>query len=126
MFDSNKLHVRIEEKVEMRPNGDRDTSRHPCSSFEVYLVRGSKKSLVYANTQYNSHWVSIEGTREEFLGKAEKAAKEIGSVIGDCDIIGVMLTNKEREIFELEEQIKENRAKIEKLKKSKPGMIVEK
>lgn len=111
------MQIRIYETVDQRPNGDRDPQRHPSSKFEVYLVSGERRTLVFKNDQFDPFYVSIKGTRDQYLSEAMKFARELSQTLGSCEIVGVELTKEEKEIAELEVSIRRDIDRLNKLKK---------
>lgn len=111
------MQIRIYETVSQKPNGDRDPHTHPCSAFEVVLVNGDRRSTIFKNDQFDPWWTHINGTREQYLAEATKAAEDMAKTLGSCEIVGVQLTKREKEITDLEASIKRDQEKLAKLKK---------
>lgn len=110
------MQIRVYETVSQRPNGDRDTRVHSSSEFRVVLVNGDRRTTVFQNDQFDRHWTSINGTRDEYLRNAMAAASELAKTLGTCEIVGVEITNREKEIADLEVSIERDQARLKKLK----------
>jgi hypothetical protein len=111
------MQIRIYETVSQKPNGDRATKLSPSSSFEVVLINGENRSTIFKNNQFNSFWTYVEGTREQYLAEAMKAAEDMAKTLGGCEIVGVQFTKREKEITDLEASIKRDQEKLQNLKK---------
>lgn len=111
------MQIRVYEEVTQEPRGDRDPQRHDCSAFSVYLVNGSKRSLIFSNNQFDPNWTTINGSRNEYLREAMKAAETFAETLGGCEIVGVELTKHEVRVKQLEKEIKERQIELDKLRK---------
>lgn len=90
----------------MMPNGDRDPSTHPSSAFKVVLINGDRKTTIFENNQYDGHWSSIQGTRDDYLAEAMKHANSMAETLGGAEILGVAFTKLETRAEELRANIK--------------------
>lgn len=111
------MQIRIYEKITMAPKGDRDPNRHPCSSFIVKLVNGDRVTKVFENDQFDHHWTTIRGKRDEYLKEAMDFASNLAKTLGACEIVGVELTKKEQEIADLEASIARDQKRLSELRK---------
>lgn len=111
------MQIRVYEKVSQCPMGDRDTKLHPSSAFTVVLVNGDRRTTIFSNNQYDHWWTSIQGTREEYLQEAMKAAEDMAKTLGACEIVGVNLTKKEVRVEELENIIQKAQDELLALKR---------
>jgi hypothetical protein len=109
------MQIRVYEEVTQKPNGDRDTRTHPCSAFKVVLVNGDRRTTIFKNNQFDPWWTHINGTRTEYLNAAMKAAEDMAKTLGGCEIVGIELTKHEQEILNLQESIKRDQQKLDKM-----------
>lgn len=112
-----EMQIRVYETVTMRPNGDRDPGRHPCSSFDVVLVNGERKFCFFHIDQFNNFNCSIDGTRLSHLKHAMDAADAMARVIGTVEIVGIEVTKLEKEMMDLESSIKRDQIRLNELRR---------
>lgn len=107
------MKIEIHETVSQQPNGDRDTRRHPSSSFRVVLINGNKTATLFKNDQFNSFHCHIDGTRQGYLNEAQKKALEIGETMG-CDV-DINPTTIPGEIETLQKRIENDQKRLKEL-----------
>lgn len=116
------MRIEIHERREFKPNGDRDTLRHPCSSFKVVIVTDAGKSaVVFENSQWDRFFSHIKGTRQQCLTEAQEKAIDIGKIIGaevelipftlpsEIEALKERIENDQKRLNELQEQAKQSR-----------------
>lgn len=113
------MEIKIFETVSQQPNGDRDTCRHPSSSFEVVLVNGDIRKVIFKNDQFKPWWCHIEGTRTQYLNEAEEFARDMAKTLGLKGFKSVNMTKREKEIMDTEAEINRLQLKLAKLKGNK-------
>lgn len=107
------MRIEIHEQVAQRPNGDRDTRRHPSSSFHVVLVNGNKTATLFKNDQFDNFHCSIRGSRASFLEEAQLEAKNFAETMG-CDV-NLEPDTAPMKILELKERIARDQAELDRL-----------
>lgn len=109
------MKIIVTEDITMRPNGDRDTNRHPSSAFTVFIEGDDGKRVsVFHNDQYDRWWVHIDGLRIDYLNEANKKAEELSRLLG-AEIVGIEVTSVEKRLMELHDIIKDAHEEIRKL-----------
>lgn len=90
------LRVFITERVTKKPNGDRDTQRHPSSHFKVWLenVEDGPSMMVFDVDQFDSFHCHIDGTRDAKLREAREYAEQLVAIL-QCDYNSHTVTEKE-------------------------------
>lgn len=116
------MQIKVYEKVEQRPHGDRDTRTHPCSSFKVVLINNGLRATVFSNNQWNGFHCHIKGTRAEYLNQAMDRASQIATVLGAAEIVGVDQTKHEVRAAEVRAEIKKLQDELELLKEINPDV----
>lgn len=111
------MELRVYETVSQKPNGDRDTRTHPSSSFEVVLVNGDLRSVMFSNDQFDKWWCHINGTRKEYLDEALKKADEIAKTLGGIKVIHPDRTAHEKKVIDVKARIRASQDELKKLLK---------
>lgn len=110
------MQLRVYETISQHPRGDRDTKLHPSSAFKVVLVGVTgRRTTIFSNDQYDPWWTTINGTREQYLNEAMKAAENMAKTLGAAEIVGVQITRHEVEANELRERIAKDTERLAEL-----------
>lgn len=107
------MRIEIHETVSQQPNGDRDTRRHPSSSFKVVLINGNKTATLFKNDQFDSFHCHISGTRQQYLAEAQKEALHLGETMGAE--VEINPTTMPGEIETLQKRIERDQKRLKEL-----------
>ena len=97
------MKLELREYKEMRPNGDRDTQRHPCSRWDVVLVDevGGQEMVAQTFSQYDS-WYCHINDREPVEGEALKYTLDLSNML---NLPGTVQVLEEQVVPEVEQWV---------------------
>lgn len=83
------MHIEIVENHSLKPNGDRDTKRHDCYDYDVFVVeRSNIRALLSGDNtgklfdMFDSFQCAIRGTRSEMSKRVSLYGATIANAMG--------------------------------------------